>query len=100
MKKKNKNFGEKVGVTLFLLSATLINAQDLGLATGANKVLTELGKAFPFIVGISFLWVAWKALGEYNDSKDVMAALKIIFWYLLAVFVVVGVYQVVKNISL
>lgn len=100
MKKKNKNFGEKVTISLFLLSTTLMNAQDLGLATGGNKILSELAKAFPIIVAISFIWVGWKALNEYNDTKDVLSALKIVLWFLLAVFVVVGVYQVVKNISL
>jgi len=96
----NKNFYQKASLTVFVLSASLMNAQDLGLATGGNKVLAELAKAFPIIVAISFIWVGWKALNEYNDSKDVLSALKIVLWYLLAVFVVVGVYQVVKNISL
>lgn len=95
-----KNLIEKTSLVVFVLSASLMNAQDLGLATGGNKVLAELAKAFPIIVAISFIWVGWKALNEYNDSKDVLSALKIVLWYLLAVFVVVGVYQVVKNISL
>lgn len=96
----NRNFYQKAGLTLFVLSASLMNAQDLGLASGGNKILAELVKAFPIIAGIAFLWVAWKALSEYNDSKDVLAALKIVGWYLLAVFFIVGAYQVVKNISL
>lgn len=96
----NEKFYQKASLTLFLLSATLVNAQDLGLATGGNKILSELAKAFPIIVTISLIWVGWKALSEYNDSKDAMAVLKIIGWYLLAVFFIIGAYQVVKNLSL
>ena len=100
MKIDNKNISQKAILTLFLLSGTLINAQDLGLATGANKILAEIVKAFPLIVAISFIWVGWKALNEYNDSKDVLSALKIVMWYLLAVFFIIGVYQVIKSVSL
>lgn len=96
----NKKFYQKASLILFVLSASLMNAQDLGLATGGNKILSELVKAFPIIAGIAFIWVAWKALNEYNDSKDVLASLKVVGWYLLAVFFIVGAYQVVKNISL
>lgn len=94
------NFFKKSTVVLFLLAVSLFNAQDLGLATGGNKILSELAKAFPIIVTISLIWVGWKALSEYNDSKDAMAVLKIIGWYLLAVFFIIGAYQVVKNLSL
>jgi len=100
MKMMNKKFYQKASLTLFLLSATLVNAQDLGLATGGNKILAELVKAFPIIAAIALIWVGWKALNEYNDSKDVLSALKIIGWYLLAVFFIIGAYQVVKNVSL
>lgn len=100
MKVTHQKFYQKASLTLLLLSATLVNAQDLGLASGGNKILAELAKAFPIIVAISFIWVGWKALNEYNDTKDVLHSLKIVFWFLLAVFVVVGVYQVVKGISL
>lgn len=100
MKIENKKFFQKVTLTLFLLSGTLINAQDLGLATGGNKILAEIVKAFPIIVAILFIWVGWKALSEFNESKDVWAALKIILWFILAVFVVIGGYQLVKGLSL
>jgi len=96
----NQKFYQKASLTVFLLSATLVNAQDLGLATGGNKILAELVKAFPIIAAIALIWVGWKALNEYNDSKDVLAALKIVGWYLLAVFFIIGAYQVVKNVSL
>lgn len=100
MKMMNQKFYQKASLTVFLLSATLLNAQDLGLATGGNKILAELVKAFPIIAAIALIWVGWKALNEYNDSKDVLAALKIVGWYLLAVFFIIGAYQVVKNVSL
>lgn len=96
----NKNFIEKACLVLFLLSASFINAQDLGLATGGNKILNELVKAFPIVAGIAFIWVGWKALNEYNNSKDVLEALKIVGWYLLAVFFIIGAYQVIKSVSL
>lgn len=96
----NRNFFQKTGVLVFILSATMINAQDLGLASGGNKILAELVKAFPIIAAIAFLWVGWKALSEYNDSKDVLSALKIVGWYILAVFFIVGAYQVIKNVAL
>lgn len=100
MKMMNQKFYQKASLTVFLLSATLVNAQDLGLATGGNKILNELVKAFPIIAAIALIWVGWKALNEYNDSKDVLSALKIVGWYLLAVFFIIGAYQVVKNVSL
>lgn len=96
----NKNFFEKKGIIVFVLSASLMKAQDLGLASGGNKILAELVKAFPIVAAIALIWVGWKALNEYNDSKDVLAALKIVGWYLLAVFFIIGAYQVVKNVSL
>ncbi|MCC9036998.1 hypothetical protein LNP80_22565 [Chryseobacterium sp. C-39] len=96
----NKNYLEKASLVLFILSASMMNAQDLGLATGGNKILNELVKAFPIIAAIALIWVGWKALNEYNDSKDVLSALKIVGWYLLAVFFIIGAYQVVKNVSL
>lgn len=96
----NKNFFEKKGIVVFVLSASLMKAQDLGLASGGNKILAELVKAFPIVAAIALIWVGWKALNEYNDSKDVLAALKIVGWYLLAVFFIIGAYQVVKNVSL
>lgn len=83
-----------------LLATTTVNAQDLGLATGGNKILAELVKAFPIVAAIAFIWVGWKALNEYNDNKDVLSALKIIGWYLLAVFFIIGAYQVIKGVSL
>lgn len=96
----NNKIYQKAGLLLFVLTTTFANAQDLGLATGGNKILNELVKAFPIIAAIAFLWVGWKALNEYNESKDVLSSLKIVGWYLLAVFFIVGAYQVVKNISL
>ena len=93
-------FSQKAGLLLFMLSATIINAQNLGLADGGNKILSELVKAFPIVAGIAFIWVGWKALNEYNETKDVLSALKIVGWYLLAVFFIVGAYQVVKTTSL
>ena len=93
-------FSQKAGLLLFMLSATIVNAQDLGLADGGNKILSELVKAFPIVAGIAFIWVGWKALNEYNETKDVLSALKIVGWYLLAVFFIVGAYQVVKTTSL
>lgn len=96
----NKNYLQKASLVLFVLSASMMNAQDLGLATGGNKILNELVKAFPIIAAIALIWVGWKALNEYNDSKDVLSALKIVGWYLLAVFFIIGAYQVVKNVSL
>ena len=93
-------FSQKAGLLLFMLSATIVNAQDLGLADGGNKILNELVKAFPIVAGIAFIWVGWKALNEYNETKDVLSALKIVGWYLLAVFFIVGAYQVVKTTSL
>ena len=91
---------QKAGLLLFMLSATIVNAQNLGLADGGNKILSELVKAFPIVAGIAFIWVGWKALNEYNETKDVLSALKIVGWYLLAVFFIVGAYQVVKTTSL
>lgn len=96
----NKKIINKVGFTLMLLATTTVNAQDLGLATGGNKILAELVKAFPIVAAIAFIWVGWKALNEYNDNKDVLSALKIIGWYLLAVFFIIGAYQVIKGVSL
>lgn len=93
-------FSQKASLLLFMLSATIVNAQNLGLADGGNKILSELVKAFPIVVGIAFIWVGWKALNEYNETKDVLSALKIVGWYLLAVFFIVGAYQVVKTTSL
>ncbi len=93
-------FSQKAGLLLFMLSATIVNAQNLGLADGGNKILSELVKAFPIVAGIAFIWVGWKALNEYNETKDVLSALKIVGWYLLAVFFIVGAYQVVKTTSL
>jgi TRAP-type C4-dicarboxylate transport system permease small subunit len=93
-------FSQKAGLLLFMLSATIVNAQNLGLADGGNKILNELVKAFPIVAGIAFIWVGWKALNEYNETKDVLSALKIVGWYLLAVFFIVGAYQVVKTTSL
>jgi TRAP-type C4-dicarboxylate transport system permease small subunit len=92
-------FSQKAGLLLFMLSATIVNAQNLGLADGGNKILSELVKAFPIVAGIAFIWVGWKALNEYNETKDVLSALKIVGWYLLAVFFIVGAYQVVKTTS-
>lgn len=100
MKMMNQKLYQKASLILFLLSATLVNAQDLGLATGGNKILAEIVKAFPIIVAILFIYVGWKALSEFNESKDVWAALKIILWFILAVFVVIGGYQLVKGLSL
>ena len=93
-------FSQKAGLLLFMLSATIVNAQNLGLADGGDKILSELVKAFPIVAGIAFIWVGWKALNEYNETKDVLSALKIVGWYLLAVFFIVGAYQVVKTTSL
>ena len=93
-------FSQKAGLLLFMLSATIVNAENLGLADGGNKILSELVKAFPIVAGIAFIWVGWKALNEYNETKDVLSALKIVGWYLLAVFFIVGAYQVVKTTSL
>ncbi len=93
-------FSQKAGLLLFMLSATIVNAENLGLADGGNKILNELVKAFPIVAGIAFIWVGWKALNEYNETKDVLSALKIVGWYLLAVFFIVGAYQVVKTTSL
>lgn len=93
-------FSQKAGLLLFMLSATIVNATNLGLADGGNKILSELVKAFPIVAGIAFIWVGWKALNEYNETKDVLSALKIVGWYLLAVFFIVGAYQVVKTTSL
>ena len=93
-------FSQKAGLLLFMLSATIVNAQNLGLADGGNKILSELVKAFPIVAGIAFIWVGWKALNEYNETKDVLSALKIVGWYLLAVFFIVGAYQVVRTTSL
>ena len=93
-------FSQKAGLLLFMLSATIVNAQDLGLADGGNKILSELVKAFPIVAGIAFIWVGWKALNEYNETKDVKKKIKIVGWYLLAVFFIVGAYQVVKTTSL
>ena len=76
-------FSQKAGLLLFMLSATIVNAQNLGLADGGNKILSELVKAFPIVAGIAFIWVGWKALNEYNETKDVLSALKIVGWYLL-----------------
>lgn len=96
----NRNYLQKASLILFILSASFMNAQDLGLATGGNKILNELVKAFPIVAGIAFIWVGWKALNEYNNSKDVLEALKIVGWYLLAVFFIIGAYQVIKTVSL
>lgn len=96
----NRNYFQKGTIALLLLSASLMNAQDLGLVSGGNKVLNELVRAFPIIAGIAFLWVAWDSLSTYRDTKDALQSMKGIGWWLLSVLFVVGVYQVVKNISL
>ena len=90
----NKNFYQKTGFLILILSTTLLSA------SGGSKILNELVKAFPIIAAIAFIWVGWKALNEYNETKDVLSSLKIVGWYLLAVFFIIGGYQVVKNVSL
>ena len=97
----NKNFLRKTSVASIVFGATnLMNAQNLGLQNAGKKILDEIAGAFPFIAGIIFIIVAWKALSEYNDTKDVFSALKIVIWFVVALLVVIGVYQFVKSQSL
>lgn len=95
-----KKYLLKVSVVVAVLAFDLALAQSLGLQSAGQKLMNEVAGAFPYVAGILFVIAGWKALNEYSETKDHMAALKIVMWYILAVLVIVGGYQFVKGLAL
>lgn len=97
-----QNFFKKLGTSMFLLGATgLVKAQNLGLGDAGNKILAEIEKAFPFIVGVAFVFVGWRAFNQYEENgKDVMAAIKVLIWFVVVLLVFVALYKFVKSVAL
>lgn len=79
-------------MTLLLVKS--IYAFDLGLGKVGKDILSSLASAFPYIVGIAFILVGFRAFNEYNESgKDYMVPLKIFIWFVIVVLIFVGLYQ-------
>ncbi|MRM84278.1 hypothetical protein [Riemerella anatipestifer] len=95
-----RKFFTKGALVATIFGVQFTNAQTFGLKAAGEKFMGEVAGAFPYIAGILFVFAAWKALDEYSQSKDVLAALKIILWFALALVVIVGIYQFVKGQSL
>ena len=62
----NQKFYQKASLTVFLLSATLVNAQDLGLATGGNKILNELRKV-GLTIAVDDFGTGYSSLSRLNQ---------------------------------
>lgn len=95
-----RKFLFKGAVFTALLGFNLVMAQSLGLQKAGQTMMNEVAGAFPYVAGVLFVVAGWKALNEYSESKDILAALKIVMWYIIAVLVIIGGYQFVKTQSL
>lgn len=98
MRKTNFLFKGAVLTALFIFQSAM--AQSLGLQGAGQNILNEVAGAFPYVAAVLFIFAGWKALNEYSETKDVMASLKIVLWYIIAILVIVGAYGYIKNVKL
>lgn len=81
--------------TLFFAS-TMLFAQDLNLTAPAEKILTQLEKAFPFVAAAIFIGVGIKNLGNFTGEGDVQKGIKNVLTFVFALLIIVAVYKFVR----
>lgn len=85
---------------LFCLSGTAFG-QNLGLDQVGHNLQSQLERFFPYIAAIIFIFVAFKNLGHFTENDgNPWVAVRNLLYYIIAVLVVVGVYNLVKSKSL
>lgn len=97
-----KSILKKTMILSLLIGAFgLLYSQNLGLDKAGQQFLNEVRKAFPYVAGLSFVFVGWKAFNEYNENgKDVMAALKVFIYFAVILLVFIGIFEFVISKSL
>lgn len=86
------------GVLLF--SSTMLFAQDLNLTAPAEKIMTQLEKAFPFVAAAIFIGVGIKNLGNFTGEGDMQKGIKNVLVFVFALLIIVAVYKFVKGQAL
>lgn len=81
-----------------ILTSALVQAQDFGIKSTAQKILNELAGAFPYIALGGLIAVGVANIKHFTgENADTNKGIGNIIKYLVFVLVVVGVYQFVKT---